>query len=76
MSRAAAAVAVVFGLGGAAINGLAVLLGTYAEAAALGLVGVSLLVTSQMLSGRSPAVRPAAPRPEPALPETVLSKAS
>lgn len=76
MSRAAMAVALVFGLGGAAINGLAVLLGAYAEAAALGLVGVALLLTSQMLSSRATAVPAATPRAEPALSETILSKAS
>jgi hypothetical protein len=76
MGRAAAVVALVFGLGGATINGLAVLVGPYAEGAALGLVGVALLLTTQMLRSRAAAVPAATPHTEPALSETVLSKAS
>ena len=67
MWKAAAAAVVSFTMGGAAMTVLGTLLGGFAEPAALGLAGIGLMASSQLLGhqflgARSPAVTPA---PEP-----------
>jgi len=49
MWKAAAAAVVSFTMGGAAMTVLATLLGGYAEPAALGLAGIGLMASSQLL---------------------------
>jgi len=63
MWKAAAAAVVSFTMGGAAMTVLGTLLGGYAEPAALGLAGIGLMASSQILGqflgARSAAVTPA-----------------
>ena len=49
MWKAAAAAVVSFSMGGAAMTVLGTLLGGYAEPAALGLAGIGLMASSQLL---------------------------
>ena len=49
MWKAAAAAVVSFTMGGAALTVLGTLLGGYAEPAALGLAGIALMASSQLL---------------------------
>jgi len=49
MWKAAAAAGVSFTMGGAAMTALGTLLGGYAEPAALGLAGIALMASSQLL---------------------------
>jgi hypothetical protein len=49
MWKAAAAAVVSFAMGGAAMTVLGTLLGGYAEPAALGLAGIGLMASSQLL---------------------------
>jgi hypothetical protein len=66
MWKAAAAAAVSFTLGGAAMTVLGTLLGGYAEPAALGLTGIALMASSQLLGHQFLGTRSAevAPAPE------------
>ena len=67
MWKAAAAAVVSFTMGGAAMTALGTLLGGYAEAAALGLAGIGLMASSQILGHQLFGARSAevAPAPEP-----------
>jgi len=66
MWKAAAAAVVSFTMGGAAMTVLGTLLGGYAEPAALGLAGIGLMASSQLLGHQLFGSRPAevAPAPE------------
>jgi len=55
MGKAAGAVVAVFMVGSGAMTLLSAVLGTYAEAAALSLVGLGLFATSSALAGKLPA---------------------
>jgi len=59
MWRAVGAALVSFSMGGAAMIVMGTLLGGYAEPAALGLVGLGLIASGQLLGARIPA--PATP---------------
>ena len=68
MWKAAAAAVVSFTMGGAAMTVLGTLLGGYAEPAALGLAGIGLMASSQLLGHHFFGTRTAAevtPAPEP-----------
>jgi hypothetical protein len=54
MWKAVAAALVSFSMGGAAMTVLGTLLGGYAEPAALGLVGLGLMASGQLLGARIP----------------------
>ena len=67
MWKAAAAAVVSFSMGGAAMTVLGTLLGGYAEPAALGLAGIGLMASSQLLGHQFLGAREAAegaPAPE------------
>jgi len=66
MWKAAAAAVVSFTMGGAAMTALGTLLGGYAEPAALGLAGIGLMASSQLLGHQLFGARQAevAPAPE------------
>jgi hypothetical protein len=66
MWKAAAAAVVSFTMGGAAMTVLGTLLGGYAEPAALGLAGIGLMASSQILGHQLFGTRQAevAPAPE------------
>ncbi len=67
MWKAAAAAVVSFTMGGAAMTVLGTLLGGYAEPAALGLAGIGLMASSQLLGHQFFGARTAAevaPAPE------------
>ncbi len=55
MVKAVGAALVAFTVGGAALSVLGTWLGGYAEPATLGLVGVGLMASSQLLTARIPA---------------------
>jgi hypothetical protein len=55
MWRAVGAALVSFSMGGAAMTVMGTLLGGYAEPAALGLVGLGLMASGQLLGARIPA---------------------
>jgi hypothetical protein len=58
MWKAVAAALVSFSMGGAAMTVLGTLLGGYAEPAALGLVGLGLMASGQLLGARIPSEVP------------------
>lgn len=66
MWKAAAAAVISFAMGGAAMTVLGTLLGGYAEPAALGLAGIGLMASSQLLGHHFLGARTAAEvRPAP-----------
>lgn len=67
MIKAAGAALLVFAAGAGAMRLLSGFMGTMGEAAALGLVGMGLLGTSQMLSARGGRRSAAEPGPQPAV---------
>ena len=66
MWKAAAAAVVSFTMGGAAMTVLGTLLGGYAEPAALGLAGIGLMASSQILGHHLLGARSATVTPAPA----------
>jgi hypothetical protein len=58
MWKAVGAALVSFSMGGAAMTVMGTLLGGYAEPAALGLVGLGLMASGQLLGARIPAPTP------------------
>ncbi len=52
MGKAGVAAAVAFAVGGLAMTGLTRVLGSFAESASLGLVGMSMMVSSYFLTSR------------------------
>ena len=65
MWKAAVAAVVSFTIGGAAMTVLGTLLGGYAEPAALGLAGIGLMASSQILGHQLLGARSAAVTPAP-----------